>query len=125
LEGHRYDFGRRLNVGLIAGVRYFRFDEGMQYASADGDPVFGVDPSNEGYYDIDVENNLIGVQIGANALYNVGRRVRLRATPKVGVYNNYISHMQRIYNVDGTAEVGLGNPTAGMLYNVHSSKDDI
>lgn len=125
LQGYGFDYGRCLDVGLIAGVRYFRFDEGFQYASSDGSPVFGVDPANEAYYDIDVENHLIGVQIGANATYNVGRRFRLRGTPKIGVYNNHVAQMQRIYNAQGTATVGPGNPLAGQAYDIHTSKDDV
>jgi hypothetical protein len=128
LQGYGFQGGwscNRFDVGLIGGVRYFRFDEGFQYASADAFPVFGADPSNEAFYDIDVENHLVGLQLGANANYYVGRRLRLRATPKVGVYNNHINQMQRIYNADGVAVVGPGNPLAGQAYDVNNSKDDV
>ena len=114
-----------LNVGLIGGVRYLRFDEGFQYASSDGSPVFGVDPANEAYYDIDVKNQLLGLQLGANATYAVGPRFRFRGTPKIGVYNNHISQMQRIYNSTGVATVGAGNPLAGQAYDINTSKDDV
>lgn len=124
LQGYGYS-GRALNVGLIGGVRYFRFDEGFQYASADQNPVFGADPANEAYYDIDVENHLIGLQMGANASYDVTSRFRLRATPKIGVFNNHISQSQRIYNINGVAVVGPGNPLAGQAYDINTSKDDV
>jgi hypothetical protein len=124
LQGYGYN-GRALNVGLIGGLRYFRFDEGFQYASADQNPVFGADPANEAYYDIDVENHLVGVQMGANASYDVSSRFRLRATPKIGVFNNHISQAQRIYNVNGVAVVGPGNPLAGQAYDINTSKDDV
>lgn len=125
-----YGFGhtagcRSLDVGLIAGVRYFQFGEGFQYASSDNGAGFGIDPSNEAYYDIDVTNHLIGFQIGANASYNMGQRLRLRATPKVGVYGNHATHSQRIYNANGTAVVGPGNPLAGTAWDVSSEKDDV
>jgi hypothetical protein len=120
-----YGYNNAFNVGLIAGVRYFRFSEGFQYASADQNPVFGADPANEAYYDIDVQNHLVGVQIGANATYNVGQRVRLRATPKAGVFNNHIHQIQRIYNANGVATVGVGNPLAGQAYDINTEKDDV
>lgn len=128
LQGYGFNYdgcGSNLDVGLIAGVRYLRFDEGFQYASSDGSPVFGVDPANEAYYDIDVENHLVGVQLGANAAYSVGPRFRFRGTPKIGVYNNHVAQMQRIYNSQGVATVGAGNPLAGQAYDVHTSKDDV
>jgi hypothetical protein len=87
--------------------------------------LFGVDPANEGYYDIDVENHLLGVQLGTNASWYVGSRTRLRATPKVGIFNNHINQLQRIYNVNGVAVVDAGNPFAGQAYDVSNSKDDV
>lgn len=124
LQGYGYN-GNNLEVGLLAGVRYFRFDEGFQYASADQNAQFGADPANEAYYDIDVENHLVGVQLGVNAGYRVGQRMRLRARPRMGVYNNHINQSQRIYNVNGVAVVGPGNPLEGAAYDINTSKDDV
>lgn len=128
LQGYGFSGGcgcSSFDVGLIGGVRYFRFDEGFQYASSDNGAAFGVDPANEAYYDIDVENNLIGFQLGANATYTVGPRFRFRGTPKVGVYGNHVNQSQRIYNATGVATVGPGNPLAGVAYDVNTSKDDV
>lgn len=128
LQGYGFQGGwscNRFDVGLLGGVRYLRFDEGFQYASADTSPVFGADPANEAYYDIDVENHLVGVQLGANANYYMGSRWRLRATPKMGVFNNHVNQMQRIYNVNGVAVVGSGNPLVGQAYDINTTKDDV
>lgn len=129
LQGYGFNHdcgcGSSLDVGLIAGIRYFRFDEGFQYATSDNSPIFGIDPTGEAYYDIDVENNLVGVQLGANAAYSVGPRFRFRGTPKIGVFNNHVSQMQRIYNAQGVATVGPGNPLQGQAYDISTSKDDV
>ena len=125
LQGYNYNCGSSFSVGMIGGVRYFRFDEGFQYATADAVPVFGADPANEAYYDIDVENHLVGVQLGARANWLMTQRFQLHATPKVGVFNNHVSQMQRIYNSTGTAVVDAGNPLAGTVYDINSSKDDV
>jgi hypothetical protein len=119
-----YGYNQAFNLGLIGGVRYFRFSEGFQYASADQNPTFGADPANEAYYDIDVQNHLVGVQIGANATYNAGQRLRLRATPKIGIFANHVEQTQRIYNATGVATVGPGNPLAGAAYDINTDKDD-
>jgi hypothetical protein len=86
--------------------------------------VFGGDPTNEAYYDIDVENHLIGAQLGATGNWYWGR-ARFYGTPKIGVFNNHINQLQRIQNVNGLATVDAGNPFAGVAYDINNSKDDI
>lgn len=125
LQGYNYNCGSSLSVGMIAGVRYFRFDEGFQYATAEQVPVFGADPNNEAYYNIDVQNHLVGLQLGARANWLMTQRINFHATPKVGVFNNHVRQVQRIYNNNGTAVVDAGNPLAGAPYDINTSKDDV
>ena len=67
----------RMNVSWLAGFRYFRFDEDLIFASDDGDGVFngGLD---EMAYNVEVENNLIGFQLGADTTTFVPGRSSLR-----------------------------------------------
>jgi len=51
---------RNWQVSYLAGLRYMRFAEDFQYASADTVPIFGADPAHEAYYDIGIANNLWG-----------------------------------------------------------------
>lgn len=128
LQGQVYSWDNSyscLNVGLIGGIRYFRFDEGFQYATSQNSPIFGVDPNGEAFYDIDIQNHLVGGQIGARGNLLLGQRARLHATPKFGVFNNHITQIQRIWNQNGTAVVNVGNPLAGTPYDINNSKDEI
>jgi hypothetical protein len=110
------------NFSYLAGVRYFQFREDFQYASADANPVFGADPANEAYYDIDVDNDMVGFQLGARGDYYLTPSLRLYAAPKFGIYGNHMRQHSRIYNANGTAVVGPGNPLAGQEFDIRSSK---
>ena len=96
----------------LFGVRFFRFDEGLLIEASTDD--FGVTPLTEAKYDVDVENNLIGVQVGGNANWQIFDGLRFFCTPKVGLYGNDINHEQTI---------GLGNGLTGVRIN--SNKSDV
>jgi len=113
-----------VNVGLMAGLRYFVFDEHFQFAASRWGANFGDDPTGEVFYDIDVENRLIGPQIGFNVDYCVTNRLSLFLGSKAGVFNNSINHVSQIYGHNGFAYVD-GGPNAGEDFNVHSSKNQI
>jgi len=114
--------GRGLQIGYLAGFRYLRLTDEFYYASADASPVFGADLVNEAYYDIDVRNNLWGFQLGGRADWFFTPRFSLYAAPKFGLYANYMEHYSRIYNVNGSAVVGPGNPLAGGVFDIPSDK---
>ena len=113
---------RNWQVSYLAGLRYMRFAEDFQYASADTVPIFGADPANEAYYDIGIANNLWGFQLGGRADWYWTPRFSLYAATKFGIYGNYMEHHSHIYNVNGTAVVGFGNPLAGQAYDIASDK---
>ncbi len=83
------------------GARYFRFAENLRFGSLGaGGVAFGVDPTLEGYLEDDIENNLIGAQLGCELGYRRGDW-RLYLFPKVGVYGNHIRHRFSAYRGDG------------------------
>lgn len=116
----------RLALSWLAGVRYFRFTEDFEFASSFGDPTYD-NSLNDMFYNIDVENNLIGGQIGGRAQYCVTNKVSLYTAAKVGVYGNHITHDSRIGNAYGAAYVN--DPTAGIwngaAFDIHSTKNDV
>lgn len=114
--------GRTWRVSYLAGIRYLRFAEEFQYASADTVPIFGADLDNEVYYDINVRNNLWGAQVGGRADWFWTERFSLYLGAKFGIYGNSMGHHSRIHNINGTAEVGPGNPLAGELFDISSGK---
>jgi hypothetical protein len=72
------------DIGWSVGVRYFRFQESLAFSaiSHDGDM--------SAYFRDTATNNLLGVQFGFDAAYNVARCVRLFITPSVGIYDNFL-----------------------------------
>ena len=117
--------GGRFQASYLAGFRYLRFTEDFQYASADAATTFGLDPANEAYYDIDVGNDLWGVQLGGRAHWFVTPRFSIYTAPKFGIYGNTMEHTSHIYNTNGSAVVGPGNPLAGDAYHINSDRTEV
>jgi len=118
-------YGRNnLYLGWSLGVRYLNINEEFQYASADTNTTFGADPANDVYYDIDLENHLVGVQLGLRGDYQVWERWSMFGETKFGLYGNYIEHDTWIGGTSGTAVVNTG-PDNGSNYDVTSTKNDV
>ena len=111
------------DVGVLAGVRYFRFNDDFLFASLQSGGTWGGDGSDEAYLHERIENHLVGGQIGAEAAYRLGRTVRLVAAPKLGIFNNHTRSQFDLYRGDGV----LATPTAASgvvgTYPVRSSDD--
>lgn len=116
---------RPLSLGWAAGVRFLRFDEGFLYSSDPNDITFTGDPE-ELHYGIDVQNNLIGFQLGGRADYCLGGRFNMFADTKIGLYGNRISHNSRIYGSNGNAFVSdAASPYFNTDMNIDSNKTDV
>ena len=111
----------------LCGVRYFRVDDDFEFGTAWGDvgDTFGgwtYNSPNELYHDIQVENHLVGFQLGANMCYNIARRWSAFCDTNFGLYNNYMTHYQAIYN-------GAGLPVVfeqdGREATIVSKKNDV
>lgn len=110
LVGHNFTSGSGpWQWGWTAGIRYLRFDEDFLYSSDRINTNFTGDP-REVHYEIDVDNNLLGFQVGGRADYLMGARLSVFAETKAGIYGNHISHRSRIYGANGPAFVG--DPTS-------------
>lgn len=105
---------------MFAGARFFKFDEFFSYRSTING-LYNYDVRDM-FYDIDVENNLVGFQLGGNVNRTLGCRWNLFAGTKLGIYNNHITHYSRIYGVSGNAMVNSG-AYAGEDYAIRSSSD--
>jgi hypothetical protein len=115
--------GPRLNLGWLFGVRYLHFDDTLQFAGDQRNHTFDYD-LDELYYDIDVDNHLIGVQLGFAGDWLVTQRLHLRGGTKFGLFGNHINHKSQIHGAMGNAYVSAG-PNAGLEFNVHSKEDDM
>ncbi len=104
----------------LAGIRYFRFEEELLFGSvrAGGTWSHGAD---QAYLTDQIENNLIGFQLGCDAGYRVAPKWRLFAAPRFGVYNNHIRNFFELHLEDATCATQTAYP--GEVYPVSSHKD--
>lgn len=100
--------GSRLNWTWLAGFRWFRFTDNLQYSASETDANHngGLDDL---YYDNNVRNDLVGFQLGSAGTYCLGRRVNLYALSKAGVYNNHSQLYTRIGRNGGTPTTATVN----------------
>jgi len=115
----------RWQMNWLAGVRYIRFDEDFLYSTDPWDTVFTGDP-HELHYAIDVENNLIGFQIGGRVNRCCWRNLNVFADTRVGIYGNHMEHRSAIYGSNGSAYVNDPTlPYFGQHACIDSDKDDV
>lgn len=107
---------------VLAGVRFFKFDENICFhTSTTGDFMPN---ANDLYYDIDVDNNLVGFQLGGDVRYCLTPRWSIVSASRFGIYGNSITHRQQIYGSAGDVMPNAGAYT-GQPYNLSSSKTDV
>jgi hypothetical protein len=99
----------RMQANWFAGVRYINFRESWEFATSDNDPSFGVDPTGEAAYDIDVDNNLFGLQVGGRGSFNITDCLSVYAAPRFGVFANYMEHDSRIDSGDGISALSISS----------------
>jgi hypothetical protein len=96
----------------LAGVRYLNLREELNW-TADGirDSTNANARTAAGFYDVDVDNNLLGTQIGFVSGFETGRW-SISGSFKAGAYWNSID-LNSQFTIDGTnAQIGAGNTTA-------------
>jgi hypothetical protein len=113
----------RLRTSWLAGVRYFRFDESLVFGS-DADDLQITYADDEIFYNIDIENQLVGFQVGNQAQYCVSDRLTTDLGIKLGIFCNRINHVSEIGGALGVATINNG-PFLGEDFYVNSSKDDV
>jgi hypothetical protein len=105
--------GSRLNLSWLAGLRYFRFNDNLQYATSflNNGVTRAVDDL---YYDVNTTNDLVGAQIGGRGDYCLTSKFNLFGIGKVGVFNNRSNLYSRIGTDNQVAYEG-GSPTTSYL----------
>ena len=95
------------DIGWSVGIRYFRFQEFLQFGSLMNGYNWGDNGGAcEAYLSENITNNLVGVQFGFDAAYNTCGGVRLFITPKVGIYNNFMEQTFQARTGSGVNGVG-------------------
>jgi opacity protein-like surface antigen len=100
--------GHSFKLGWNLGFRYFRISEDLHFDTDDTNRTFG-DPLGEVFYNIDIDNNLIGFQLGGNASYSFTSRLLATLDARVGLYGNYVQHSSSVIGCTiGPAVVNTG-----------------
>ncbi|MCA9193148.1 MAG: BBP7 family outer membrane beta-barrel protein [Planctomycetales bacterium] len=117
--------GSRCNVTWLAGIRYLRFTDHLQYAASLSDANLNRG-TDDLYYLVNTTNNLVGFQLGNQINYCVGKRFNLYSSVKGGIFGNQSSFMssistnfQNAYLDDTRTPV---NTTNGQDYSFDTSK---
>ena len=103
------------------GLRYFRFDDYLEFSASESgmSMPYIYDDERQLDHEIDIENNLYGVQLNGAIDYQLSCRLKFRAASKFGVYGNHVSQHQRISNTLGYFTYD------GNDYNFWSNKTDL
>jgi hypothetical protein len=113
---------RPFRMDLLAGVRYFKFDEDFIFrTSTTGDFSSNV---NDIYYDIDVDNDLVGVQLGGNIEFCLFPCWTISGGTRLGVYGNQMNQRSRIFGTEANAYANVG-PNTGQDFDLSSTKTDV
>lgn len=111
----------RFSYSFLMGARFFKYNDGFTFSTDYANSVFGDDPANELHYDVDVDNNLIGFQMGSRMNYRIGCGLSVNGGANFGVYNNHVTQLQRIRGGNGFAYDVANNED----YYIESSDDDL
>ena len=107
----------------LMGFRYFRFQESLDFASLRQGGSWDV-PTEWAHLNDNIENNLWGFQIGANADLRLTQCLKLFFVPKVGIYDNHIVQNYTFARGDGFAAT-TGGAYPEPAFPVHSSTDTL
>lgn len=108
----------RMQFQVSHGIRWFQFRDAFEFAASMVADGFAGD-INDYFYNVDVQNDLIGYQFGTRADYCVTSRVNVYAGAKFGIYGNDVDYRARIGTRAVPAEVGPFYPTMpGEMINV-------
>ncbi len=112
----------RYEVTTLVGARYMRFDEDFYFRT----DYERMDTNATGYlaYNSEVDNHLIGLQLGCNGVYRMGccGRWALHCNSTVGVYGNRIEAHQWIASPAGNVRYVNGT---NANFDIESKKDDV
>jgi len=115
--------GPRFTLSPYAGIRYMRFDEDFMFRT---DFAVQSAPVTYGFlsYNVETDNNLVGVQAGCNGVYHLGCRGRwaLHGTTVLGIYGNHI-RVRQYMNAPAGGVVRYANGT-NENFSVDTTKDE-
>ncbi len=116
---------QRLFVNGLLGMRYFRVDNDLSIAGdftpASTPDVYRADSINY-YHDVNVDNKLVGFQLGGSANYAISCKCSAFLDTNFGIYGNDMEVHQRVYSAEGGV---IRDTDTGAPANYSSSKSDV
>lgn len=106
---------------LLGGFRWFQFDEYFAYSAINSTAPW----PNQLDYAINVQNTLLGLQLGGRTEWCLTDKLRLTTGLRGGLFNNRISHTSRLADTAGNEATIMGGPFNGAMYDFSSTKDDL
>ena len=106
----------RYNLTGVCGVRYLELDDYFMYG-------VDYDGGTTGYlnYYSQVENKLVGFQLGSNAMYRIGCKWGVHMNTLVGLYGNDIDTHQYFQSSTGMVRYA----SSGDVFDANASKTDV
>ncbi len=114
----------KLRLSMFGGLRWFRFQDSLQYAASATDQVYG-NTADDFYYNNGVTNDLVGSQLGAMANWCTGTCVNVFAGTAFGVFYNHMTADTRAGTTDTVATILSANSFHGRAYDYSSSLNDV
>jgi len=115
--------GERCGFGWLAGFRYINYTEDWLFSADLDDTVFD-NEADQLNYEVDIQNNLFGFQMGVGFDYCIIPAFQAYVIGKAGIFGNSIDMQQRIYGTGGDATLNNG-PFAGAVYDTDSDDFDL
>lgn len=127
----------RFSVNGVCGLRYMKLDDDLQYAAMfttvdgtgnpnAGEPTaytsFPSDDDNNIFHDVNVDNELVGFQLGGNMNWLIGCKWSAFCDTQFGIYGNRIDSRQRVWGGGGGEVTWVAS---GNEVDVRSSKTDV
>lgn len=108
----------------LVGLRYFRFEDDLEFGSDPVDTVF-TGAVDELFYSIETENNLYGFQLGGSGERQLGYSGwSFTFGTKAGVFVNDADARSTIGGAAGLATINNG-PNNGIPWDISSSDEDV
>jgi hypothetical protein len=114
----------KLRLNMFGGIRWFRFQDSLEYATSETDAVWG-STADDFYYRNGVTNDLVGFQLGSMAQWCTGRCVNLFAGTSFGVFGNQMTADTRAGTTTTVATILSANSFNGRPYEYSNSLTDV
>jgi len=99
--------GSPWGFGYTAGFRYMSFSDRFLFSSDTADDDINGNPEELNYLG-QFNNNLFGFQMGSGLSYCVTNSFTAYVIGKVGIYDNHVTGLQRVYGSLGNADINNG-----------------